>query len=750
MGKAMVERGRRVFFVIVVVLLSVFLTVPMLAPDSEGLTYKFSPIVVEGNGGFNAAGFTGSGTSEDPYLLREINLNASLELHGIRISNTTAHFRIVGCNVHEAYSPNHEPLDLSESGSGILLVNVTNAIIEDCLTEYNVRGVTVVGSSNVTINGSRFINNLRTGVHLLDCSDGTVKVTNSTFSVGDMDTGILIDGCQGVTVLGNTIDEGSNGIVLGDSRITSGDNVLNNTIRNAVGSGIIISFGTSENVTGNLISGCFQGVALGWTDNEVSRNVLSNNTRGILVGTDADRNLISGNDIVDGAFGVLISPSQGNEVLDNVIMRMAGSDSAVGIYLGIGEVKDTLVKGNDISECNVGIRAATLSGQEITGISISNNSISGSVKEGAYLIYTVNSELVNNSFVNGGDKGVYLGAGCHDLLVGNNEASYNDGFGLHVRGADDNVVVSNLFMSNVQEGAYLEEGSGNAIYGNALVFNKDSGRQYSLLRPQAFCGEEGNNWSLDTGNLWADWLSPDINDDGVVDLPYNLSGGCQDPYPLTSISGLDIPADITPPEVIVHTPQGLDTEQEGAISITFSEDMNASSVEVTVNLVQTNGTWNDRTFTPGMLLEFETDYSVKVNGRDLAGNNMTEFSWTFRTEGPNATVSGRVVDEDGNALEGVRVVLGSVDVFTGDDGRYSLEVAPGNYSFEFWKDEYTARPLSIQVLPGEDQDVGDVEMVYSMEGGISLASPFIGYVLLALAILAMVVSMAIYLRRRKR
>ncbi len=744
------ERGKRVLSVVVVILLSVLLTVPSLAPGSQGLTFKFDPIVVEGNGGFNAAGFTGSGTSEDPYILRDISLNASLELHGIRISNTTAHFRIEGCYVHDAYSPNHDPLDLSESGSGILLVNVTNALIEDCLTEYNVRGVTVVGSSNVTINGSRFINNLRTGVHLLDCSDGTVKVTHSTFLVGNMDTGILIDGCQGVKILGNTIDEGSNGIVLGDSRITTGDNVLNNTIRNTVGSGVMISFGTSENVSGNAISGCFQGVEIDWTDNEVSGNVLSNNTRGILVGTDADRNLISANVIVDGAFGVLISPGQGNEVLDNVIMRMTRSDSAVGIYLGIGEVKDTIVNGNDISGCNVGIRAATLSGQEITGISISNNSISGSVKEGAYLIYTVNSELVNNSFANGGDDGVYLGAGCHDMRVGNNEASYNDGFGLHLRGTDDNVVVSNLFMSNVQEGVYLEEGSGNSIYGNALLFNKDSGRQYSPLRPQAYCGEEGNNWSLGTGNLWADWLSPDDNDDGIVDLPYNLSGGCQDPFPLTSISGLEIPADITPPEVIAHAPQGLDAEQGGAISITFSENMNASSVVVTINLVQTNGIWNDRTFTLGMLMEFETDYSVKVNGRDLAGNNMTEFSWTFRTEGPNATVSGRVIDEDGNALEGVRVVLGSVDVYTGADGRFSLEVAPGNYSFEFWKDDYTARPLSIQVLPGEDQDVGDVEMVYGKEGGISLTSPYIGFVLLTLAILAIGGSMAIYLRRRKR
>ncbi len=732
----MVERGSRVLVIIIMVLTSVLLTFPALAPDVEGATYRSDPITVEGDDGFHDAGFTGSGTAGDPYVLSDLNLNASLELYGIRISNTTAHFRIVGCTVHDSYSPDRDPLNISASGSGILLINVTNGAIEDYLGDFNVRGVTVVSSSNVTINGSRFNNNLEAGVHLVDCLDD-VKVTNSTFTVGTGDDGVLIERCNSLKVIGNIVTGGENGIVvraggsglgghllkdnqltgqsevgisLGGSSTTSGDQVLNNTVRGSGASGVSVSFGTLEKVSGNDISGCLQGIEVDWTENEISDNVLSNNTRGIIVGTNADMNLISRNQVRDGAFGVLIGPSQGNQVLSNVIMSMNQSDSAVGIYLGIGEVKDTLVEGNEMIGCNVGIRAATISGQEISGLSAANNTVSGSFKEGAYLLYTVDSEIINNSFSSGGGNGIYLGAGCHSLLLQGNEVSYNDGAGVYLRETDDCVVEGNVLLSNLQEGIYLEAGSGNVIHGNALIFNKDSGRQYSSLRPQAFCGEAGNNWSLGTGNLWADWLSPDENDDGIVDLPYDLSGGYQDPFPLTSISGLEIPVDITPPEVISYSPQGLDAEQGSSIVVTFSEDMNASSVVVLVNDVQSNGTWDDRTFTLDLALEFESDYQVEVTGQDLSGNAMEQFDWTFRTEDRDAQITGRVIDENAQPISGVLLKVGEQETLTNADGRFSLVLSPGIHIINFSADGYLDQQNLITVEDGGDADLGNITL----------------------------------------
>jgi len=728
-----VERGGRVF-IIIMVLSCVLVAFPVFIFNAEGASYGSEPILVEGNGEFAAAGFTGNGTADEPYVLSDLNLNASLEFHGIRIANTTAHFRIVGCTVHDAYSPDRDPLNLSASGSGILLFNVTNAIIEDYLGDFNVRGITVVSSSHVLINDSRFNNNIEAGVHLVDCLDGSVKVTNSTFTIGTGDDGILVEGSRSVKAIGNTLSGGDNGIVirasgsglgghlllendlsghsevgisLGGPSMATGDLVLNNRVHGAGMSGVRISFGTAERVSGNVISGCSQGVEVGWTDNEVSSNILSNNTRGISVVADADRNLIFGNKITDGAFGVLINPSQGNEVLGNTIMRMNKADSSVGIYLGIGEVRDTLIAGNEITGCNVGIRAATVSGQEMSGLSMADNIISSSVREGAYLLYTVESELINNSFLSGGGNGIYLGAGCTDLLLEDNEASYNDGAGLYLRGANDNQVTRNLLVGNLLEGVYLETGSGNSIYGNAFLFNKDSGRQYSPLRPQAYCGEAGNNWSFGTGNLWADWLFPDGNDDGIVDTPYDLSGGYQDPFPLTSISGLEIPADITPPEVVNNSPNGSNAEQREAIRITFSEDMNASSIIVLVNNVTESGTWVDRTFIIDLALEFETDYQVAVMGEDLSGNILEQFGWAFRTEDLNAEVLGRVIDDDGEPLSGVLVTAGMQEALTNVNGNFGLVLSPGDHALNMSKEGYLDKMVMVHVEPGGDMVLED-------------------------------------------
>ncbi len=740
----MVEHGARAFRIIVVTFLFILLMVPSLAPGSEGVTYRSEPIIVEGDEGFADAGFSGNGTAMDPYVLSEMSINAFQKMHGIRISNTTAHFRLVGCTVQLAYSPDRDPLDLSASGSGILLINVTNAVVENYLGDSNVRGITVVGSRNVTVNDSRFNDNIEAGVHLVDCPDGSVKVTNSTFTAGGRDAGIFIEGCHGVTICGNTIEGGINGVSLGGSSLTTGDLVLNNTITGAIGSGIRVSLGTSIRAYGNNISGCPQGIAVDWNGNEISDNLLSNNTRGVLV--QADDNLISNNTIEDGSIGVLLFLGHGNQVLNNTISRM-DETSAAGVFLGFGEVSDARIEGNRISSCNEGIHAATGSGQEITGLLIANNSIDRSIANGTYLIQTASSLIINNSFLSAGGNGVYIGNGCHDLLLEGNDVTRNAGAGLYIWNADRVLVASNTFVSNVREGIYLDQGTGSTIHGNALLFNKDSGRQYSPFRPQAHCGEGGNNWSLGTGNLWADWLSPDENDDGIVDLPYNMSGGFQDPFPLTSISGLEVPADITPPEVIAHSPQGSDAEMGSPITITFSEDMNTSTVVVMVNDVAENGTWNDRTFTLDLDLEFESDYQIAVSGEDLSGNALGSFSWAFRTEDRDAQVTGRVVDENGGPLSGALIVWGEQEALTDANGTFSLVLPPGDHILNMSKEGYLDKMVMVHVEPGgdmvlEDSVLQDSPELNGTDGGLVLYA--------GLAVLAVIGALVVLTLMRRR
>lgn len=56
-----------------------------------------------------------------------------------------------------------------------------------------------------------------------------------------------------------------------------------------------------------------------------------------------------------------------------------------------------------------------------------------------------------------------------------------------------------------------------------------------------------NWWAIEGhGNYWSDWTLPDNDMNGIVDTPYNISGGsAKDNYPLTESPGEAVPQDST-------------------------------------------------------------------------------------------------------------------------------------------------------------------------------------------------------------
>ena len=90
--------------------------------------------------------------------------------------------------------------------------------------------------------------------------------------------------------------------------------------------------------------------------------------------------------------------------------------------------------------------------------------------------------------------------------------------------------------------------------------------------------------------------------------------------------------DATPPEVVEQYPMGNDVPVDVEIRITFSEKMNQSTLQIAVEGVRGERTWENNTviFTPYESLEYNTKYTVYVRGCDLAGNSV-ECSWSFTT-----------------------------------------------------------------------------------------------------------------------
>ena len=67
------------------------------------------------------------------------------------------------------------------------------------------------------------------------------------------------------------------------------------------------------------------------------------------------------------------------------------------------------------------------------------------------------------------------------------------------------------------------------FYSNIFINNNGAGEEFNSSHIQARCENNYDYWnnSYLRGNYWSDWTGPDLNNDGIVDDPYPLSGGCK-------------------------------------------------------------------------------------------------------------------------------------------------------------------------------------------------------------------------------
>ncbi|UCH89284.1 MAG: Ig-like domain-containing protein, partial [Thermoplasmata archaeon] len=238
-------------------------------------------------------------------------------------------------------------------------------------------------------------------------------------------------------------------------------------------------------------------------------------------------------------------------------------------------------------------------------------------------------------------------------FIYNNTATLNTDEGIYLYdNNDNNIIFNNTVKWNRDHGIILQWGSGsNKIYYNSLIENDiqsyDSGT---------------NEWyDKDVGgNYWSDWTAPDVNQDGIVDNPYEIGGSssARDYFPFVSESKERRPPveppDTTPPEVVTTEPEDNDKNipvDLREISITFSEPMNRTSVENSIVIsphVPHTYRWNnnDNRLSLDLAedLAYETRYTLRINrtAEDVAGNELgSTFKIAFTTRS-----SGQGEDEE--------------------------------------------------------------------------------------------------------
>ncbi len=167
------------------------LLMPIALAQNPNMTLrKSSCIEILDDSGFtkrNSRVSSGTGTSEDPYVIQDLRIDAK-NRDGILIMNTASHFVVRNVAIAGADVPPY---------AAIHLVNVTNGDIESVTLTGNWIGVYVQVSTAITLEGSSISSSGLYGVDIADSTDVSILGTSISNSA---DTGIHLFRVTNLTV----------------------------------------------------------------------------------------------------------------------------------------------------------------------------------------------------------------------------------------------------------------------------------------------------------------------------------------------------------------------------------------------------------------------------------------------------------------------------------------------------------------------------------------------------------------------
>jgi parallel beta-helix repeat protein len=246
---------------------------------------------------------------------------------------------------------------------------------------------------------------------------------------------------------------------------------------------------------------------------------------------------------------------------------------------------------------------------------ISNNTISNSNREGLYIEYSDNSIIFGNIITFNCKMIDYFGSGIR-VSADNCEISKNlisdNWFGIYVLGrknaitqniithnrkigiqlgfARESLITLNTISNHPDFAIYIESGSdGNIIKFNDIVSNlQGSSDRFAQVE------NIGNN-NVFVFNFWNDWIEPDENDDGIVDIPYLLAESKPENADLYPLVFMNPPSThiITP--LILNYPTGGET-LSGVVHISWINPHDSFDHSLNFSLylsVDGGNSWNE-------------------------------------------------------------------------------------------------------------------------------------------------------------
>lgn len=333
----------------------------------------------------------------------------------------------------------------------------------------------------------------------------------SKFGGGGGAWGIYAPGMGGDSFTDNIVTYGE-----GSGMYASGPNtvVSNNIVQGNLGTGMMVSSTGGSLVENNTVryNGNEGIIVTGDGTMVVSNFVTANGGKGIQSDSSSSGHIYLNNQLVnDGIFpdSQFEWVDTSNTVNDRPVYHLR-SQNGGAVPSGAGQVilylcAGVVVEGQNLSMADIGIIL-----EQSTSCIIQDNTCTMEIT-GIWLYSSASNTVSSNN------------------ISGNIEA------GLWLESSNDNEVWGNGVFDNVGYGIAVWS-TGNWIWNNTFARNNGAGSTYDSLHIQAY-SSGANFWNDSSfGNYWGDWVTPDLDYDGIVDQPYTIAGFAdqEDYYPRTT------------------------------------------------------------------------------------------------------------------------------------------------------------------------------------------------------------------------
>lgn len=379
-------------------------------------------------------GWPGTGTSDDPFIIQRLNIRS--DNWCIRVTDTAAYFKIVDCEFSSADR-------LHQQGIGVILRNVTHALIEACqmrflgIAVYDVNGEENIYRENTVDRcGDGFLIDFAHNITIIDNIQTKTEQNSGVTLYYSAECAVIRNQLESVYLMGSTecsvLDNELHGRGFRFYCMKSSDwahHIENNSINGKL-------FGYFREISGLAIDGdqFTQIVIVGCNDLTVSRGVFQNVFDGILV-FNSNRVVLQDMTVRDNSKrGVVIQESSDCEIINGNFENnqfggvLVTRSSGITVERSLVNYSNTGIELRDSAYCNV-IR----------------NTIHDQW-DGLLLMNTSDCQITENN-VNDNYRGLRLESTNRCDIIGN-VITYNE-IGLIIsRGSFNNSIYWNSFFSN--------------------------------------------------------------------------------------------------------------------------------------------------------------------------------------------------------------------------------------------------------------------------------------------------------------